>query len=140
MNLITKSVAKFSSKKLFIGANWKSNNTKLQTEELLSKVFNKLKYDPKKVDVILAPAFVHLHVARLQLENKNIALAAQNCSAYSFGAYTGEIRYTNFYVAQNILKILVLTGSFWDIPKGGHTSKNLQFSSQKRFELPSETT
>lgn len=55
----------------------------------MNKVFNKLKYDPQKVEVILAPAFVHLHVARTQLADKNIGLAAQNCSAYSFGAYTG---------------------------------------------------
>ena len=89
MFLATRGLFKFSTRKLFIGANWKSNNTKIQTEELLNKVFNKLQYDPSKVDIILAPAFVHLHVARSQLLDKNIGLAAQNCSAYSFGAYTG---------------------------------------------------
>lgn len=110
MYFAKRGLAKFSTKKLFIGANWKSNNTKLQTEELVNKVFNKLQYDPKKVEVILAPAFVHLHVARTQLQDKNIGLAAQNCSAYSFGAYTGEIRYHTVYAALNISRTSAQTG------------------------------
>lgn len=105
MHLVTRGLFKFSTKKLFVGANWKSNNTKVQTEELLNSVFNRLKYDPKKVEVILAPAFVHLHLAQLGLNNKNIELAAQNCSAYSFGAYTGEIRYEFGHSVLGILRM-----------------------------------
>ena len=49
MFLATRGLFKFSTRKLFIGANWKSNNTKIQTEELLNKVFNKLSDSLKNV-------------------------------------------------------------------------------------------
>ena len=92
MFVLPKSLAKFANKKLFLGANWKSNNTKLQTEHLLQAVFNKLKFDPAKLDVVLAPSFVHLHIVKSLLSNKDVSIAAQNCSAFNFGAYTGEVR------------------------------------------------
>jgi len=77
-------------KKLFIGGNWKSNNTLQQTKDLVEKVVNNLKFDDKKVDVVVAPVFVHLPWVLESITNK-VQVAAQNTSKTAFGAYTGEI-------------------------------------------------
>jgi triosephosphate isomerase len=40
-------------KKLFIGGNWKSNNTHAQTDTLISDVLKKLTFDQAKVGEIM---------------------------------------------------------------------------------------
>jgi len=47
-------------RKFFVGGNWKSNNTFQATKDLVKNVYNKLKFDPSKVEVAAAPVFVHL--------------------------------------------------------------------------------
>lgn len=42
-------------RRLFVGGNWKCNNTLAQTKDLVNGVLNKLNFDPAKVDVIVAP-------------------------------------------------------------------------------------
>lgn len=44
-----KTLYSFSTRKLFIGGNWKSNNTLDQTKDLVNNVINKLEFDPKIV-------------------------------------------------------------------------------------------
>ena len=44
-----KNIFSFSTRKLFVGGNWKSNNTLDQTKELVNNVINKLEFDPKVV-------------------------------------------------------------------------------------------
>jgi len=83
----------FASKKLFVGGNWKSNNTVQQTKQLVEGVLNKLKFDKNKSDVVVAPPALHLALVQQTLTNKDVHISAQNASLYGFGAYTGEIRY-----------------------------------------------
>jgi len=47
-------------RRLFVGGNWKSNNTLEQTKDVVSNVYNKLSFNPAKVDVIAAPVFLHI--------------------------------------------------------------------------------
>ncbi len=44
-----------------------------------------------QAEVVIAPPAVYLQTAQSLLADSAIALAAQNCSAYGEGAYTGEI-------------------------------------------------
>lgn len=77
-------------RRLFIGGNWKCNNTLAQTKELVEGTLNKLKFDTNKVDVVVSPVFLQIPYVQSIL-NKNIQIAAQNTSASGFGAFTGEI-------------------------------------------------
>jgi triosephosphate isomerase len=79
-----------SLKKLFVGGNWKSNNTLAESKNLVENVLNKLDFDPNRVDVVVAPIFLHIPYVVDALDKK-IQVAAQNCSATTLGAYTGEI-------------------------------------------------
>jgi hypothetical protein len=51
MNLITKNLFSFSSKRLFVGGNWKSNNTQAQTKALIENTINKLSFDSSKLGI-----------------------------------------------------------------------------------------
>ena len=42
-----RSIFSFATRKLFVGGNWKSNNTVEQTRDLVENVINKLEFDPK---------------------------------------------------------------------------------------------
>jgi len=77
-------------RKLFIGGNWKCNNTLAQTKELVENTLNKIKFDQNKVEVVVAPVFLHIPYV-LSALNKSFQVAVQNTSATGFGAYTGEI-------------------------------------------------
>jgi triosephosphate isomerase (TIM) len=46
------------AKRLFVGGNWKSNNTLAQTEDLV-KALNTYKFDTSKVEVVVAPISLH---------------------------------------------------------------------------------
>jgi triosephosphate isomerase len=85
-------------RKLFIGGNWKSNNTLAQTQALVTSLLDKLEFDPEKVgtfsnylDVVVAPVYVHLITVLFTKKNPHIEVAAQNASRHGFGAFTGEI-------------------------------------------------
>ena len=77
-------------RRLFVGGNWKSNNTFSQTQDLVKNVYNKLTFSAQKVDVIAAPVFLHLPWVHENVQ-KSVQVSAQNTSATQFGAYTGEI-------------------------------------------------
>lgn len=79
------------ARKLFIGGNWKSNNTLSETKNLMNNVINKINYDTNKIEVLICPSTVHLSEVAHTLTNKNILLGAQNISKYDFGAFTGEL-------------------------------------------------
>jgi len=78
------------ARKLFIGGNWKCNNTLAQTKELVEKVVNPLKFDENKTEVVISPVFLHLPYVISAIKNK-VQVAAQNSSSTGYGAYTGEI-------------------------------------------------
>jgi triosephosphate isomerase len=41
-------------RKLFFGANWKSNNTLAQTQGLVGSLLDKLEFDPEQAGIFLA--------------------------------------------------------------------------------------
>jgi triosephosphate isomerase len=79
-----------SARKLFVGGNWKSNGTIKFVKEHIADVINKLVIDPAKLEVMVAPTYIHLPLAK-ELLKPNIILAAQNVSPKRAGAFTGEI-------------------------------------------------
>lgn len=78
-----------SKRRCFIGGNWKSNNTINQTDSLVTDVLKKLEFDHEKVEVVVAPISLHLLHTQQLLKDTKVEVAAQNCSQYAFGAYTG---------------------------------------------------
>jgi triosephosphate isomerase len=78
-------------RKNFVGGNWKSNNTQAETKSIVENVLNKLNFDSAKVDVVAAPVSLQISYVESLLTNKNVQIAAQNCSDQGFGAFTGEI-------------------------------------------------
>jgi triosephosphate isomerase len=58
---------------------------------LINNTINGLKYDPSKVDVVIAPINLHIPAVKSALKHPNVKIAAQNASNYGFGAYTGEV-------------------------------------------------
>ncbi|EGR31095.1 triosephosphate isomerase, putative [Ichthyophthirius multifiliis] len=77
-------------RRLFVGGNWKCNNTYNQTQSLVKDVLNKITFDPKKVDVVVSPVFLHVPWV-LENVQKNVQVSVQNTSLTGMGAYTGEI-------------------------------------------------
>lgn len=77
-----------------IAANWKMNLTLQEGLALASEVSNMLKDEQKnQAQVVLAPPFLYLYPLKNLLEGHSpqIVLAAQNCSEYPKGAFTGEV-------------------------------------------------
>ncbi|MDP3998738.1 MAG: triose-phosphate isomerase [bacterium] len=79
-------------KPLIIG-NWKANKTLTQAKEWAGELAQKWSPKEATVEVILAPAFIHLAFLRDFFADKNlpVKLCAQDLSSYTEGAYTGEI-------------------------------------------------
>ncbi len=77
-------------KKVIIG-NWKMNNDKMETENLLLNL-TKLNLN-EEIEVKVSPSFVNLEAAQKILENSSIEVVAQNMHYEKEGAYTGEISY-----------------------------------------------
>ena len=41
--------------------------------------------------MVVAPVYLHLVTVTFTKKNEHVKVAAQNCSPYGFGAYTGEV-------------------------------------------------
>ena len=78
------------AKKLFVGGNWKCNNTLKETKSILESVVAKLKFNHEKVDVAIFPSTIHLSEVLHSNTNKHVIVGAQNYSHLGFGAFTGE--------------------------------------------------
>lgn len=80
-------------KSKIVAGNWKMNCSRDEANVLTSEIVNMLQDEVTgDVKVVLAPPFVHLSsVVHLVKNNKRIGVAAQNCSSYGQGAYTGEV-------------------------------------------------
>ena len=78
-------------RKLLVGGNWKQNGTLKFATDFPSTVLKKIIYDPKKVEVVVAPTALHMLLTKNALQGSNILVSAQNISQYKNGAYTGEI-------------------------------------------------
>ena len=47
-------------RRFLVGGNWKSNGTSKFARSFPTEVLNNLKFDPKKVEVVVAPTALHL--------------------------------------------------------------------------------
>ncbi|HKR03910.1 MAG TPA: triose-phosphate isomerase [Bacteroidia bacterium] len=76
-----------------VAGNWKMNCTHQEAVTLTTEITELLKNENTgDVKIIIAPPFVHLGIARyLTQDEKRISIAAQNCSSFASGAYTGEV-------------------------------------------------
>lgn len=78
-------------RKKIVAGNWKMNKSLDEGLSLVSEVLQG-KGDTNGVEVVLATPFIHLtDTCALLAEEQNIYAAAQNCSQFASGAYTGEI-------------------------------------------------
>ncbi len=76
-------------RKKIVAGNWKCNTT-LQEGIALAKEVNSI-VNTSDVQVILGTPFIHLTEVVKLVNNKAIAVAAQNCAAEPKGAFTGEV-------------------------------------------------
>ncbi|HHU46489.1 MAG TPA: triose-phosphate isomerase [Bacteroidales bacterium] len=76
--------------KLVIG-NWKMNLSFEEANDLIIAIGDALEGFHTNSEVVLSPSFVYLELATDLAEEYNFSIAAQNCSEYENGAYTGEI-------------------------------------------------
>ncbi len=83
-------VYNFTMRRKFIAGNWKLNNNRRQTTDLVGKIVAQTR-DAKNVDVCVAPVFTSLRSAKEAIGSSPIILAAQNVFYEEKGAFTGEI-------------------------------------------------
>ncbi len=76
---------------LFVG-NWKMNKNASQTRSFIESFLPLADAIPSRIRIAIAPPFTALASAASALApSRRVALAAQNVSEFSEGAYTGEI-------------------------------------------------
>eukprot|EP00798_Chlamydomonas_sp_ICE-L_P001705 gene1705-33110_t len=80
-----------SKAKFLVGGNWKCNGTRSSVKELVDGLnAGAASIDESKVDVVVAPTYIHLDMVSKSLDPK-FAVSAQNAWIEGPGAYTGEI-------------------------------------------------
>jgi triosephosphate isomerase len=80
-----------SLRRYLVGGNWKCNGTLEFAKKFPTDVLKPLVFDPKKVEVVVAPSTLHLTTVQAALAGTNVQLSAQNTSLFNNGAYTGEL-------------------------------------------------
>ena len=97
-----------------IAGNWKMNGSFEDTNVLLASIEDGLEIraeeNPdslKQVDVLVCPPYVYLETAARAIEDTDIALGAQDVSAESPGAFTGEI---SAYMLKDLTCSYVIVG------------------------------
>ncbi len=79
-------------RKPIFAANWKMNKGPSETEDFARALLSQVQHQTFPCDLVIAPPFVSLAKASELFGNVTaVALAAQNCSQFDAGAYTGEI-------------------------------------------------
>ncbi|GAA5483531.1 triose-phosphate isomerase [Haloferula sargassicola] len=95
------------NRKPIFAANWKMNKGPSETEDFARALLPHVQHQTFPCDLVIAPPFVSLAKAAELFGNVTaVALAAQNCSEYDAGAYTGEVSammLKEFYVHYVIL-------------------------------------
>jgi triosephosphate isomerase len=75
-----------------VAGNWKMNNNIQEAQTLVSETLEKSKeIDFNQVNIFAVPFPYLIMTSSLLGNRKGFAIAAQNCSSYSKGAYTGEV-------------------------------------------------
>ena len=78
-----------SSRKFFVGGNWKMNNLRKDNEKLI-ELLNGAKINFENTEVLVAPPALYIDFVRQKL-SPNFHVSAQNCYKVEKGAFTGEI-------------------------------------------------
>ncbi len=85
-------------RKPIFAANWKMNNGASATEDFIKSFLSKIQGENFSCEIVIAPPFISLpkladllHTATAAQNAHAIQIAAQNCSQFDSGAYTGEI-------------------------------------------------
>ncbi|MBP7435966.1 MAG: triose-phosphate isomerase, partial [Bacteroidales bacterium] len=78
-------------RKKFVAGNWKMNPNYPEALELLKYLTINVPKVHSNVDILICPPFIYLSEAKNIITRPDIYLGAQNISAYTNGAYTGEI-------------------------------------------------
>jgi triosephosphate isomerase len=86
------------NRKPIFAANWKMNKGASETEDFVKSFLSKVQGQDFPCEIVIAPPFVSLpkladllHTATAVQNAHAIQIAAQNCSQFDSGAYTGEI-------------------------------------------------
>jgi triosephosphate isomerase len=86
------------TRKPIFAANWKMNKGASETEDFIKSFLSKTQSLNLPAEIVIAPPFVSLPKLADLLHDSNpgqnahaIQIAAQNCSQYDSGAYTGEV-------------------------------------------------
>jgi triosephosphate isomerase (TIM) len=86
------------NRKPIFAANWKMNKGASETEDFIKGFLTKLQGENFACEIVIAPPFISLpkladllHTATAGQNAHAIQIAAQNCSEFDSGAYTGEI-------------------------------------------------
>ena len=78
-------------RKKIVAGNWKMNLDKLNSENLVKEILESTQ-EKKDIQIVLSPPFVYLEqIVKDCVSRPDILIAAQNCSAYDNGAFTGEV-------------------------------------------------
>lgn len=79
--------------KSYIVGNWKMNFSVGESSVYLHKLQQKLR-QYRNIEVVVAPSTIALQPLSLQVDRKKLRLAAQTANPHDFGAYTGEVSFT----------------------------------------------
>ncbi len=79
--------------KSYIVGNWKMNFSVSESSIYLHKLMQKTRAF-RDIAVVVAPSLTSIQPLSLQIDRKKIRLAAQNANPHDFGAYTGEVSFT----------------------------------------------
>lgn len=86
------------TRKPIFAANWKMNKGAMETEDFIKAFLSKMQGLNLPADIVIAPPFLSLPKLADILHDSNpgqnahsIQIAAQNCSEFDSGAYTGEV-------------------------------------------------
>jgi len=84
------------NRKPIFAANWKMNKGASETEDFVKSFITKIQGLNLASEIVIAPPFVSLPKLAETLHSsgqnsQTIQIAAQNCSQFDAGAYTGEV-------------------------------------------------
>ena len=79
--------------KTFVVGNWKMNFTVGEASIYLHKLQKQLP-NYRDIEVVVAPSLIALQSLSLQIDRHKMKLASQNCFYRDYGAYTGEVSFS----------------------------------------------
>lgn len=84
------------NRKPIFAANWKMNKGASETEDFVKSFITKIQGQSLACEIVIAPPFISLPKLAETLHSsaqnaQSIQIAAQNCSQFDSGAYTGEV-------------------------------------------------